>query len=686
MDDNTTIAPEELAGKYQIKSLLGEGAQGRTWLGMRLLDGIDVAIKELKYLDDFKQMELFLREAEVMRSLQVKGVPKMLESIIGGLSAPCYLIQEYVPYPSLQAVLEERGTLPQGDVLWIMLRVAEILYELQNRYVPPVIHRDIKPSNVLYHAMSDDCEVFLIDFGAVANPQKRSGGSTIAGTFGYMAPEQLQGNATIQSDYYALGALALHLLTGVSPCDMKTDVFTLHFDDVLAQNANVSQNMISLLHLLLAPRIEDRPANAAALLSMIRNVHGGQPPLAQKKEKGWFSRLWDWMRTVRNNPKKWPTCKGKIRGLRTLTKGMPTDVIEYTYEVQGRTYCGFINKNNAWCSVLFRAEDEDEADSDVALDTCSVSYHPAKPHVCTLLRQTVFLSKSMFDALWMFVSVNNKNAGGLHDDAAEIQEYRYLHKLAIARGTDLSNAAKVYVCSHLLCYNFSMYNDLAQVLVTTFQSCLSTMIQKYKARFFRGRLEEVREKLKGIRVIPIKINIGNAWSLFQGDENKYIQSLFSLCRDFCIMCNQCAEIMSDMDWLTCAVKTDNSPEYRRDFCTLRNFILDVLNKWARNDDFVFTRCIQCLGAKTFSQHIHTALDSCRYLSNNGYHSMKIPYWNYWSSDVQEVFPLLSSSKILNDDHTKFDLDKTWTKFDLDKTWSFFYNLGDQLRSINFDKV
>ncbi len=47
-------------------------------------------------------------------------------------------------------------------------------------------------------------------FGAVSNAQVQSGGSTIAGTFGYMAPEQNIGRATPASDTYALAALAAY--------------------------------------------------------------------------------------------------------------------------------------------------------------------------------------------------------------------------------------------------------------------------------------------------------------------------------------------------------------------------------------------------------------------------------------------------------------------------------------------
>ena len=75
------ITPEILNLDYRYIKLLGEGASGLTWLAKDRKTALDVAIKELKFVEDFKLLELFEREAEVLQSIQVDGVPKFYKHI-----------------------------------------------------------------------------------------------------------------------------------------------------------------------------------------------------------------------------------------------------------------------------------------------------------------------------------------------------------------------------------------------------------------------------------------------------------------------------------------------------------------------------------------------------------------------------------------------------------------------------
>ncbi len=259
--------PEILNLDYRYVRLLGEGANGRTWLAKSRKTGLDVAIKELKFADDFKAWELFHREAEVLQSIKVDGVPKLIESIFAP-DFTSYIVQEYIPYRSLEYYLENGEIFDEDEVYSILELTSRILFALQTQYIPAIIHRDIKPGNILYRraTANTDAKVWLIDFGAVDNAHKQSSGSTIAGTFGYMSPEQLQGEVSPRSDFYSLGATALHLLTGVFPYEIPSELFKLQFHPVIEEKApDTTKPMVEFLDFLLASSAENRPQDIREL-------------------------------------------------------------------------------------------------------------------------------------------------------------------------------------------------------------------------------------------------------------------------------------------------------------------------------------------------------------------------------------------------------------------------------------
>ena len=260
----------ELSAKYEIIRLLGEGANGKTWLASKRDTGDKVAIKQLRFskLDNLKSYELFERETEVLKSVDVLGVPKYYECLMTNDGEVC-LIQQYIEFPSLLSYIDEMGVLDEKCVLSLMIMLTDILIALHTQYSPPIVHRDIKPSNILCHLNAHTGlfdKVYLIDFGAVANPQKKSSGSTVAGTFGYMSPEQLLGDVTTQSDFYALGATAIHCLCGIAPYKLPTDTFTIRLAPVFEEKApTTSPEMRKLIEILVAPDAADRPKNARIL-------------------------------------------------------------------------------------------------------------------------------------------------------------------------------------------------------------------------------------------------------------------------------------------------------------------------------------------------------------------------------------------------------------------------------------
>ena len=215
---------EALQGKYTLERMIGEGAQGKIYKGTCQADGKPVAIKQLciTTAENWKQYELFEREAKVLSSINVPGTAKFYEAIQNLETANPFsiIIQEYINGQSLQSYLNNGNRFMFEHVCRILIKILDVIKTL-HQHKPPIIHRDIKPSNIILKYSDEPNQpipdVYIVDFGAVANPQVQDGGSTVTGTYGYMAPEQLIGKPTAASDIYSFAVMAVYLLSGTPP-------------------------------------------------------------------------------------------------------------------------------------------------------------------------------------------------------------------------------------------------------------------------------------------------------------------------------------------------------------------------------------------------------------------------------------------------------------------------------------
>jgi eukaryotic-like serine/threonine-protein kinase len=226
---------EILFNRYEIRRELGRGGAGVTWLARDTASGRDVVAKvlHLGLIEDWKAVELFEREASVLKELHHDRIPAYVDSFSVDLEGATrfVLVREYVEGMSLQARVASGWRATEDTIRDIgarLLRIVAYIHSVR----PPVIHRDINPRNII---MRDDGEVFLVDFGGVQDAIRLSSGgtSTIVGTPGYTPMEQFIGRASVRSDLYAVAATLLFLLTHRNPADLPLKEMKIDFPSVI---------------------------------------------------------------------------------------------------------------------------------------------------------------------------------------------------------------------------------------------------------------------------------------------------------------------------------------------------------------------------------------------------------------------------------------------------------------------
>lgn len=253
----------QLAGRYQLDELLRRGSGVTTYGGVDLASGQPIVVKELRIgeLGEWKEYDLFNREAQTLEALRHPGIPRMLAHFTSEEPPAAYLVMERVPGRSLDKRLAEGRPMTVQEVVRILVAVLRILEHLHS-LAPPIIHRDVKPGNIV---VSPE-RVCLVDFGGVRRflPWAPNG-STMIGTFGYMAPEQLHGDATPATDLFSIGATVAALLAGVDASNLPRDGLRIDLGRIPAARPPLRE----LVGKLVEPEPSQRFRSAAEALAAL---------------------------------------------------------------------------------------------------------------------------------------------------------------------------------------------------------------------------------------------------------------------------------------------------------------------------------------------------------------------------------------------------------------------------------
>ncbi len=201
-----------MLGRFELRRILGRGAQSVVWLAFDPRLEREVAIKLMKmgHGSDAAAIVQWLQEARSVSRLTHPNIVPVFEADVQDQQP--YLVFEYVPGQTLSAVLAKRGALPAAEGVALMM---EVLDALVVAHGAGVVHRDLKPSNVLVDAAG---RARVMDFGIAARMKEAGGAGRPApdsGTPGYMAPEAAQGApVTPLVDVFSAGMVLAELLSG----------------------------------------------------------------------------------------------------------------------------------------------------------------------------------------------------------------------------------------------------------------------------------------------------------------------------------------------------------------------------------------------------------------------------------------------------------------------------------------
>jgi serine/threonine protein kinase len=210
-------------GRYLIERELGRGGIGVVYFARdQQLMGKPVVIKIL--LEQVFETDAdgwvkkkFRQEVEALARIDHPGVVGVLQTGEMADGRP-YLVMQYIEGKNLRSVMKAEG-MNLHHIAQIVRQIGQALTSAHDR---GIYHRDLKPENIMLQALGEDEEhVKLIDFGVatVKDSQVAANRPTtmVAGTVGYMAPEQMIGKPSASSDIYALGVIAYEMVTGRRP-------------------------------------------------------------------------------------------------------------------------------------------------------------------------------------------------------------------------------------------------------------------------------------------------------------------------------------------------------------------------------------------------------------------------------------------------------------------------------------
>jgi hypothetical protein len=274
--DDPPLEPGRVIGPYTIVREAGRGGMGRVYVATDARLGRTVALKAVRaQLTDSAQRERLRREARAAAALTHPGICTVyaLEEFEGDL----FIASELIEGRTLRQEMASGG--PSAPVALQTAR--EIAAALSAAHTAGVTHGDLKPENVM---RAYDGRLKILDFGLArlepASPDlqtiRDTGAGPIAGTPGYMAPEQLNGRPRDpRADVFAFGVLMYEFASGTHPFEASTPLGiaarVLESDalPIAAVRPDLPQPLAAVIERCMRKAAADRFSSAAGIVQAL---------------------------------------------------------------------------------------------------------------------------------------------------------------------------------------------------------------------------------------------------------------------------------------------------------------------------------------------------------------------------------------------------------------------------------
>ncbi len=283
-------------GRYRLLERLGQGGMAEVFKaksygveGFEKILVIKRILPELARSQEF--VDMFVHEAKLAVRLSHANIVQVFDlgkasGGEGGVGSDAYyMAMEYVQGLDLASVLgrsrRSQGGLPIQLGAYVASEVAKGLdhaHRRRDEQMRPlgIVHRDVSPQNVL---LSFEGEVKVTDFGIAKarGALDRSGhedthARALQGKFGYMSPEQAQGESVdARSDLFSLGTILYECVAGVNPFSGPTTFETLRrvqaceYPPVELLRPEVPPELVGILKIAMAKHPDDRYPDAGRL-------------------------------------------------------------------------------------------------------------------------------------------------------------------------------------------------------------------------------------------------------------------------------------------------------------------------------------------------------------------------------------------------------------------------------------